>query len=103
MMEQTEFLNLLWRLEELLMHRDHLNRQIGKCGGQCQGYDGDEDEGLCPKCCEVLMQVQQEDNRLDGDEEFNDVMTKLKQACDQDKSGRYSRILEQSREGKIVH
>jgi hypothetical protein len=102
MMEQTEFLNLVWRLEELLMHRDHLNRQIGKCGGQCQSHDGD-DEGLCPACCDVFMQVQQEDDRLSADTEFNDVMDKLKRACDDDKSGRYERILKQSREGKVVH
>jgi hypothetical protein len=27
----------------------------------------------------------------------------LKKACDEDKSGQYQRLLEQSREGKVVH
>jgi len=102
MMEQTEFLNLVWRLEALLMNRDYLNHQIGKCGGQCEGNNG-VDEGLCPKCCEVFKLLQQEDDRLAADKEFNDVMDRLKQACDQDKSGRYRRILEQSRDGKVIH
>jgi hypothetical protein len=101
-MEQAEFLNLAWRLEELLMHRDYLDQQIGKCGGQCDGNNGD-DEGLCPKCCQVFMQLQREDDRLGADKEFNNVMTKLKQACDEDKTGRYQRILSQSREEKVVH
>lgn len=84
------------------MHRDHLNHQIGKCGGQCQGHDGD-DEGLCPVCCDIFMLVQQEDDRLGANKEFSDVMDKLQQACDQDTTGRYRRILEQSRERKVVH
>lgn len=99
MMEQEDFLNLVWRLEELLMHRDHLNQQITNCREGCDK----EDNGLCPACTEVFMQVQQEDERLAANKEFNDVMDKLKEACDEDTSGRYRRILEQSREGKVVH
>ncbi len=52
---------------------------------------------------EVFRLIQQEDERLAGDKEYNDVMNKLKEACDQDKSGRYQRILEQSRQGKVIH
>lgn len=86
-----------------MVPRDHLNKQIGDCGGHCEGYDGEEDEGLCPTCCEFFMKVQKEDERLAGDKEFNEVVEKLKQACDEDKTGEYQRILEQSREGKVIH
>jgi hypothetical protein len=41
--------------------------------------------------------------RLNGNEEYSDVMRKLKQACDEDKSGRYQRILSQSGERKVAH
>jgi uncharacterized protein with PIN domain len=101
-MDQAQFMNLVWRLEEILMHRDHLKQQIGKCVGQCEGYDADEDEGLCPKCCEVLVQVQKEEERLQGNKELDEILKKLKNACDEDKTGRYQRILEQSREGKVI-
>jgi hypothetical protein len=44
-----------------------------------------------------------EEHRLAQDKEYNEVMRKLKQACDQDATGQYERILKQSREGKVVH
>ncbi len=37
------------------------------------------------------------------DAEFNEVTGTLKRASDEDKSGRYQRLLAQSREGKMVH
>lgn len=98
-MNSEEFLSLVWRLEELLMQRDHLQNQIGNCGEGCD----DEDEGLCPACCEAFKQVQDEDVRLAKGKELDKVMKKLMQACDEDTTGKYRRILEQSREGKVVH
>lgn len=98
-MNIQEFLNLVWRLEEILMQRDHLQSQIGNCGGSCD----EEDDVLCPDCCEAFKKVQVEDDRLVEGRELDEVLKKLRQACDDDKTGKYQRILEQSREGKVVH
>jgi hypothetical protein len=102
-MEQDEFLDLVWRLEELLMQVDHLRSQIGNCPDKCDGLDAEEDEGLCPACCDTFARVLAEEEGLGENREFNEVMQKLKQACEEDKSGVYERILKQSREGKVVH
>ncbi len=40
---------------------------------------------------------------IEQETEYNDIMEKLKQACNEDKTGKYRGILEQSREGKVVH
>lgn len=58
---------------------------------------------LCPSCCDAFARVLAEEERLSGDKEYNEVMRKLKEACDEDKRGQYERILKQSREGKVVH
>jgi hypothetical protein len=102
-MTQQEFLGTVWRLEELLMQLDYLRGQVGKCGNQCKGLDAVDDEGLCHDCCEWFAQVLAEEERLNGDKEYNEIMRKLKQACDLDKSGVYQKILNQSREGKVVN
>lgn len=102
-MNQEEFLGLLWRLEEKLIQLDSLRSQIGKCGGQCHGLDGIDDEGLCQTCSEIFAKVVAEEERLGRDMEFDQVLKKLKNACEEDKSGRYQRILEQARHGKICH
>jgi hypothetical protein len=98
-----DFLDLVWRLEEMLIYVDDLRSQIGKCPEKCEGLDAEDDEGLCPECCDAFARVLAEEERLAEDEEYNEVMTKLRQACDEDKTGRYQRILNQSREGKVVH
>jgi len=36
-MNHQEFLDTVWRLEEILMDVDHLNSQIGKCPEKCEG------------------------------------------------------------------
>jgi hypothetical protein len=64
-MNQQEFLDTVWRLEKILMHRDHLQDHIGKCRNLCD----EEDDGLCPDCCEALKRVQAEDQRLAKDRE----------------------------------
>ena len=102
-MDNKEFLDLVWRLDEIMMHRDHLNQQIGKCGGQCKGLDGEEGEGLCPVCSEIFTKVQEEDERLFRDMEVNEILIKLKQVYDDDKTGEYQRILDRSREGEVNH
>ena len=102
-MDNKEFLNVVWRLEEIMMHRDYLNQQIGNCGGQCDGLDGKEDEGLCESCSEISMKVQEEDERLSKDMELSEILIKLKQVYDDDKSGEYRRILDRSREGDVNH
>ena len=43
-----------------------------------------------------------EDKRLAGNKKFSEVLRKLKQACDEDKSGGYKRISSQHREGAVV-
>lgn len=98
-MNKKEFLDLAWKLEEIMMHRDHLRNQIGLCGSGC----GDEDEGLCPACLKIFEQVQTEDGRLAQNRELNEVLKKIKQACAEDKSGEYERIFNQFREGKVIH
>ena len=102
-MNNQEFLDLLWQIEEMLMHVDYLRGQIGKCPEKCEGLDAVHDEGLCPACCDWFAKVQAEEERLAQNMEFNEVMEMLKRACDEDKSGQYRRLLEQSREGKVVH
>ena len=102
-MNHEEFLDVVWRLEEILMDLDYLRSRVGNCGKQCEGLDAQDDEGLCPDRCDWFAQVLAEEERLSEDKEYNDVMRKLKQACDEDKAGQLERILKQSREGKIVH
>jgi hypothetical protein len=102
-MNKETFYDLLWRLEEILMHADHLRRQIGNCGGQCDGYDGIDDQGLCRTCCDALEKVMAEDEKLGKSKELDEVLKMLKRACDEDKTGDYKRILNHSREGKVVH
>jgi len=100
---QEEFLNLLWRLEEILMQLDYLRGQIGNCQEQCEELDAEDDDGLCPVCRDWFAQVLAEEERLEEDKEFNEVMEKLKKACEEDKSGKLQKILNQSREGKVIH
>ena len=95
---REEFLDLLWRLEEMLIPVDNLRSQIGACGEQCE-----DDEGLCPACCDVFAMAFAEEERLEGDKDFNDVRNKLKKACYEDKTGEYQTILDQLREGKVIH
>lgn len=102
-MNQEDFLDTVWRLEEILMQLDYLRGQIGNCPDKCEGADAQDDEGLCSVCCGWFAQVLAEEERLNGDREYNEIVKKLKQACEEDKTGRYRRILEQSREGKLVH
>jgi hypothetical protein len=100
---QEEFLNLVWRLEEKLMQLDYLRGRIGQCPHRCEGPDAEHEEGLCPTCCDWFEKARVEETRLGQDREFNEIMEKLKQACDDDKSGTYQRILDQSRESKTIH
>jgi len=102
-MNHQEFLDTVWRLEEILMDVDHLNSQIGKCPEKCEGLDAEDDESLCPICRDTFARVLAEEERLAGDQEYNEVMRKLKEACEEDKTGVYERILTQSREGKVIH
>ena len=101
MMNREEFLNLVWRLEEKLAQLDYFRGRIGQCPGKCEGTDSEE--GLCPICNEWFMKVTDEQDRLEHDQEFDDIMKKLKQACEDDKSGVYDRILSQARNSKSVH
>lgn len=84
------------------MQLDYLRSRIGNCENRCEGLAAQDDEGLCPDCCHWFARVLVEEERLEGDREYNEVMRKLKEACDEDKTGLYDRILKQSREGKIV-
>ena len=102
-MDKEEFLDLVWRLEEILIQADHLRSQVGKCGEQCEGFDGIDDGGLCPSCCDTFARVITEEKRLAENKELADVLKKLRRACDEDKTGEYERILKQSIEGKVVH
>jgi hypothetical protein len=102
-MDLEEFLNTIWRLEEILMQLDYLRGRIGKCPEGCEGMDAEDEEGLCPVCCDFFAQQLAEEERLDQDSEYNAIMKKLTEACDKDKTGRYKKILEQSREGKVIH
>ncbi len=87
----------------MLMQVDYFRSRIGQCEAKCERVDAEHDEGLCPVCCDWFSQVLAEEKRLEGDKEFNDVMDKLIKACEEDKTGRYQRIMDQSRQSKIVH
>ncbi len=82
-----------------MMQRDYLRSQIGQCGEGCD----EEDEGLCPTCSDIYKKVLAEDDKLAGNKEFDDVLKKLKQACAEDKTGEYQRILDVPRESNVVH
>lgn len=101
-MKPDAFQELAWRLEEILINRDRWSRQIGNCGGQCDGYDGIDDEGLCESCADAYAKVIAEDEKLANDRELDEVMRKLKAICDDDDSGLYQKILEKAR-GKRGH
>ena len=70
--------------------------RIGKCVEGCEGLDALDDEELCPECCDTFARVLAEEERLAEDKEYNEVMRKSKEACDEDKTGQYERILKQS-------
>ena len=82
-----------------MMQADYLRNQIAQCGEGCDI----EDEGLCPECCTVFEKVMAEDNRLEENGELTEVMAQLKEACDEDRTGEFERILNQSRECKVIH
>lgn len=98
-MDKQEFLDLVWRFEELIMKRDHLRSQIGQCGEGCD----EEDEGLCPECCEIFELVQDEDEKLARNKELDTILKQLKDACDADLTEEYQRILDHPRDCKVVH
>ena len=98
-MNSEEFRSLAWRYEEIVMQRDHLRNQIGHCSEGCD----DEDEGLCPACCDIFEKVTAEDKRLAGNRELDIISRTLKKACDEDGSGTYKRILGQIREVRVMH
>ena len=100
-MNKEEFLKLAWRLEELMMKADLLRREVGNCGGQCDGLDGMETVDLCQPCSDVFEKLLEEDDKLAENKEFNDVLAKLQQACKADKSGEYDLILRQFRGGGV--
>jgi hypothetical protein len=102
-MNHEEFRRAVWRLEEILMHPDCIHSCIGTCGNQRGGLDSIGDEGLCPTCCDWFAQVLAEEEKLAEDREYNEVMRKLKEACDQDNTGQYESILNQSGEDKVFH
>lgn len=80
-----------------------LRGRIGKCEEGCEGRDVEDCEGLCPVCCDVFSMVLAEEEKLEEDKEFNEVMEQLTRACEEDESGNYQKILNQSREGKVIH
>ena len=56
-----------------------------------------------PVCCDYFAHQLAEEERLSEDREYNEIMEKMKKACEEDKSGTYQRILDQSRVGKVCH
>ena len=97
-MDKEQFFGLAMKLDEILMHRDHLRNQIDTCEEGC----GD-DQGLCPKCIILQEQLLAEADRLALNSELDAVLKKLKQACDADLTGEYQRILDQPRGSGVVH
>ena len=85
------------------MQSDHLRDQVGKCGGQCHGFDSIDDGGLCDFCRGAYEKVIAEDERLEGNKELAKVLAKLRKACNEDKTRAYQRIFDQSRYGEIIH
>ncbi len=98
-MNRKEFLDLLWRFEEIMMQRDYLRSKIGQCGEGCD----DEDEGLCPECLVLFKEVQAEDDKLAMNMELDAVLKNLRQACAEDKTGEFQRLLDQPRNGRVFH
>ena len=43
------------------------------------------------------------EERLEVDKDFNKVIRQLKKVCDEDKTGKYQRILEQFKDVKVIH
>jgi hypothetical protein len=82
-----------------MMQRDYFRSQIGRCGEGCD----EEDEGLCPQCLVLFKEVQAEDDKLAMNRELDAVLKKLRQACNEDKTGEFQRLLDQSRHGKVFH
>src|SRR5450759_1617644 len=80
-MDKEEFIDLVWRLEQIMMTADLLRREVGNCGGQCEGLNGMETVDLCEPCADVFEKLLEEDDRLADTKEFNEVLEKLKQAC----------------------
>lgn len=98
-MDKEGFLSLVWKLENIMMHRDHLRNQIGNCGEGCD----EEDDGLCDTCCDIFELLQAEDNRLARNRELDEVLKQLKQACDEDRTGEYRQLLEHPRDSRVFH
>ncbi len=58
---------------------------------------------MWPESCVALERVIAEYNRLTENKELDNILKKLKRACEADKTGEYERIFKQSREGKVFH
>ena len=97
-MDKKAFLELVWRLDEILMTRDHLRNQIDVCEEGCG-----EDEGLCDRCSTIYEELLVEDKRLNANKELDALLKKLKEACDEDKTGSFQRILDAPRIGGVEH
>ncbi len=64
MMDNEEFLSLLWRLEEMLMHVDYLRNQIGKCPDKCESTDAVDDEACVRLAVSGLQKLRLEKKDL---------------------------------------
>lgn len=97
-MDKREFLELMFKFQEILMHRDHFRNMIDNCPEGCGN-----DQGLCPKCIVLFEQLTDEDERLASNNELDVLLKKLKEASDADLTGEYKRILEEPRGSGVVH
>lgn len=56
------------------MQVGHLRNQVGNCGEQCEGLDAEDDESLCPACCDAFARVLAEEERLAEGKEYSDAV-----------------------------
>lgn len=100
-MTKDEFANLLFRIEELLGEVDYWRRQIGECGGHCQGHREEDYRNLCPACSHVLEKEFEAIDKLSRNGEFNEALRKLKAAVDTDETGEFQIMLDIARSGTV--
>jgi len=100
-MTKQEFADIIFRLEELLIETDLWRLKIGECGGQCNGSNETDYRKMCPSCSSALQKELEAIKKLTANDEFNGLMSKVKEALEGDRTGEFKQMLDFARRATV--
>ena len=100
-MNKEDFANILFRLEELLIEADLWRMKIGECGGQCNGSSERDYRKMCLPCSTALQKELQAIKKLADNVEFKELMSKVKEAVEGDRTGELKLMLDFARRATV--